>query len=257
TKILPIRDVKTRWNSTFLMLWRTKRLQAIFIPFCTEWERPNLLLNNKEWRQVNYLIWITPPFYEFTTELFKIKDMTTHHVFKIYNLLFEHLENAIPRDLYAVSTMLAPDNKFKFFQTKDWDNELLLKKGKHQPAKPKDEFTEYLDSAIAALTRDALLVPATSTSIKRLFNIAQDICHYCCGKLHMNQLVIMKSNALKKKEERREEDGDDFEDEASPHPVVDVSLPVIEEKATQVRQSVRSRKRPRQEDNQYIYHEEK
>jgi hypothetical protein len=205
------------------MLRRTKRLRAIFIPFCTEWERPDLLLNDEEWRQVDYLIWITHPFYEFTTELSKTKDVTTHHVFKIYNLLFEHLESsiaqlkrksvpwkknmlqaleagrkkldyyysmtdAIPGDLYAVSTMLAPDNKFKFFQTKDWDDELraryrksfkesltpyaerfttqqappisqpshktgsrlglLLKKGKHQPAKPKDEFTEYLDSGM-------------------------------------------------------------------------------------------------------------
>lgn len=55
-------------------------------------------------------------------------------------------------------------------------------------------------------------------------------------------------------DEGREEDGDDFEDEASPRPVIDVSLPVVEDSTTQVRQSVRSRKRPRQEDDQYIYH---
>ncbi|EED14570.1 conserved hypothetical protein [Talaromyces stipitatus ATCC 10500] len=375
TKILPIQDVKTRWNSTFLMLRRTKRLQAIFIPFCTEWERPDLLLNNEEWRQVDYLIWITHPFYEFTTELSKTKDVTTHHVFKIYNLLFKHLEStiiqlkrksipwkknmlqaleagqekldyyysmtdAIPGDLYAVSTMLAPDNKFKFFQTKNWDDELrvryresfkeslisyverfttqqappifqpshktgshlglLLKKGKYQPAKPKDEFTKYLDSAIAALARDALSVSVTGAGIKWLFNIAWDICHYRCGKLHavtIQELIlflcasrfkidqeqhffisdflsqdeiesakeeeipaefelelISDNEEQRTEEERREEDRDDFEDEASPHPVIDVSLPVIEEKTTQVRQSVRLRKRPREKDDQYIYH---
>ena len=27
----------------------------------------------------------------------------------------------IPGDLYAISTMLAPSNKFKFFLTRDWD----------------------------------------------------------------------------------------------------------------------------------------
>jgi hypothetical protein len=68
------------------------------------------------------------------------------------------------------------------------------------------------------------------------------------------ELEPISDNEEQRTEEGREGDGDDFEDEASPHPVVDVSLPVVDDKTTQVRQSVRSRKRPRQEDDQYIYH---
>ena len=147
-RIMPIQDVKTRWNSTFLMLRRAKRLRSIFTPFCAEYDRTDLMLDGEEWRQVDYLLWITQPFYEFTTELSKTKDVTTHHVFKIYNLLFEHLELSISQlrrkrviwkkqmlqaleagldklrhyysatdnirsDLYAISTMLAPSYKFK------------------------------------------------------------------------------------------------------------------------------------------------
>jgi hypothetical protein len=34
-KLVPIQDVKTRWNSTFLMLRRAKRLQSVFDTFCS------------------------------------------------------------------------------------------------------------------------------------------------------------------------------------------------------------------------------
>ncbi|EYE89961.1 uncharacterized protein EURHEDRAFT_436400, partial [Aspergillus ruber CBS 135680] len=36
-KLAPIQDVKTRWNSTFLMLRRAKRLQFIFDEFCKQY----------------------------------------------------------------------------------------------------------------------------------------------------------------------------------------------------------------------------
>lgn len=115
------------------------------------------MLNTDEWRQIDYLLWITQPFFDFTLELSKTKDATTHYVFKIYNKLFEHLEysmgqlrrkrvpwkrtmlqalqaaqaklseyysqtDTIQGDLYAIGTMLAPVNKFHFFSTKDWDD---------------------------------------------------------------------------------------------------------------------------------------
>lgn len=34
-KLVPIQDVRTRWNSTFLMLRRAKRLQSTFDEFCS------------------------------------------------------------------------------------------------------------------------------------------------------------------------------------------------------------------------------
>ncbi|OQD59907.1 hypothetical protein PENPOL_c052G02450, partial [Penicillium polonicum] len=126
-KIVPIQDVKTRWNSTFLMLRRAKRLRAIFSLFCTEYDCEEMLLN-----------------------------VTAHYVFKIYNKLFDHLERSqaqlrrkrvpwkkqmlealeagrskldeyysqaddLRGNIYAISTMLAPVNKFKFFLSSDWD----------------------------------------------------------------------------------------------------------------------------------------
>lgn len=140
------------------MLRRAKRLRPFFSPFCAEWDRVDLVLDDEEWRQVDYLLLLTEPFFDFTLELSKTKDVTVHYVFKIYNKLFEHLEKSIFRlqrkrsfwkkqmlkaleaartkldvyyantdnvkgHLYAVSTMLAPVNKLKFFSTKDWDHQ--------------------------------------------------------------------------------------------------------------------------------------
>ena len=98
------------------------------------------------------------------------------------------MTDTIRGDLYAVCTMLAPEKKFKFFQTKDWDNEwrvryrksfndslipyqehltgrqsshisqgslrkgsrlrLLLSKRKPQSTEPKDEILGYLDTGM-------------------------------------------------------------------------------------------------------------
>jgi hypothetical protein len=155
-KLVPIQDVRTRWNSTFLMLRRAKRLRAFFAPFCAEYNCEEMLLNDEEWRQIDYLLYITEPFFDYTTELSKTTEVTTHLVFKIYNALFEHLEKSMnqlrrkrvpwkkqmltsleagrqkldiyysqtdnmPGHVYAIATMLAPDSKFQFFLSDDWD----------------------------------------------------------------------------------------------------------------------------------------
>ncbi|OQD77362.1 hypothetical protein PENANT_c110G10938 [Penicillium antarcticum] len=226
TKPMPLQDVKTRWNSTFLMLRRAKRLRSFFQPFCDEYERPDMVLDDEEWRQVDYLLFITQPFFDFTVELSKTRDATTYHVFLIYNKLFEHLELSITQltrkrttwkrqmlqalqaarkkldeyfsetdnvrgHLYAITTMLAPANKFQFFQTDDWDdrwrttyrksleNHLIVYKDRlaQQPTSPlslssgggisrldsmvkpkrprcevaSDELSQYLDSDISPL----------------------------------------------------------------------------------------------------------
>lgn len=116
------------------------------------------MLGPEEWRQIEYLLWITQPFFKFTTALSKTKDVTIHSVFGIYNKLFEHLETSIQQlqrkrspwkqlmlsalhaakeklsfyysktdeihsDLYAIGTIIAPQNKLQFFSGKDWDDE--------------------------------------------------------------------------------------------------------------------------------------
>lgn len=158
-KLVPIQDVKTRWNSTFLMLRRAKRLQPIFNLFCLQNGHDHLILDQEEWRQIEYLLWITQPFFKFTTALSQTKDVTFHVIFSIYNKLFDHLEASIHRlqrkkvawkklmlsalyaakeklsvyyretdnvhgDLFAIGTILAPQNKLQFFNNKDWGPEL-------------------------------------------------------------------------------------------------------------------------------------
>jgi hypothetical protein len=139
------------------MLRRAKRVQSVFDAFCSHYDRADLTLNQEEGRQVEYLLWITQPFFKFTTALSKTKDATIHSVFSIYNKLFDHLEKSIrqlqrkkvpwkqlmlstlnaaktklseyysmtddvPSDLYAIGIIIAPQHKLEFFSTKDWDD---------------------------------------------------------------------------------------------------------------------------------------
>lgn len=141
------------------MLRRAKKLQPFFDTFCSEFHHSHLRITSDKWRQVDYLICITQPFYKFTTALSKTKDVTIHTVFSIYNHLFEHLESRIQQlekkrirwkqqilealrsaesklreyytmtdfqglgDMYAIGTLLAPQYKLEFFQGPDWQDE--------------------------------------------------------------------------------------------------------------------------------------
>ena len=157
-RLVPIQDVRTRWNSTFLMLRRAKRLESSFDCFCLEYAHTHLQITSDEWRQVDYLLCITQPFFQFTTALSKTKDVTIHTVFNIYNRLFDHLERSIRQlegkkigwkqqmlqasesaesklreyyhmtdtrglsDIFAISTILDPQYKLDFFKTPDWQD---------------------------------------------------------------------------------------------------------------------------------------
>ena len=93
-KLVPIQDVQTRWNSTYLMLQRAKRLQSTFDEYCSQYGHPDLKLDKDEWRQIDYLLSITQPFFKFMTSLSKTTEVTIHSVFAIYNTLFTHLEKS-------------------------------------------------------------------------------------------------------------------------------------------------------------------
>lgn len=153
---MPIQDVRTRWNSTFLMLRRAKRLQSAFDDFCVQFNLTDMRMDGDEWRQVDYLLSITYPFFKFTSSLSATTDVTIHNVFGIYNALFTHIDKAkaqlarkkvgwkrvmksaldrardklteyygktddIPGDLYAIATILGPRNKLEFFTTSEWE----------------------------------------------------------------------------------------------------------------------------------------
>jgi hypothetical protein len=77
------------------MLQWTKRLLSVYDKYCIEYDQSQFKLNKKEWRQINYLLNITYPFYKWTTGLSKIKNITIHNVFRVYNKLFDHFETSI------------------------------------------------------------------------------------------------------------------------------------------------------------------
>ncbi|KAJ5355559.1 uncharacterized protein N7496_012771, partial [Penicillium cataractarum] len=155
-KLMPIQDVRTRWNSTFLMLRRARRLQSAFDDFCVQFNLADVKIDRDEWRQVDYLLSITYPFFKFTSSLSATTDVTIHNVFGIYNALFTHIDKAkvqlarkkvgwkrvmksaldrardklteyygktddIPGDLYAIATILGPRNKLEFFTISEWE----------------------------------------------------------------------------------------------------------------------------------------
>jgi hypothetical protein len=76
------------------MLRRAKRLQSVLNEFCSQYENHELQPSQEEWRQIDYLLSITQPFFTFTTSLSKTKEVTIHSVFAIYNKLFTHLEKS-------------------------------------------------------------------------------------------------------------------------------------------------------------------
>lgn len=111
------------------------------------------MLDQEQWRQIDYLLCFTRPLFKFTTALSKTKDVDLHLVFGIFDMLFDNLEKSIGQlqrkkvpwkkvmlaalytakdrlayyyiktddihgDPLAIGTILAPQHKLQFF--KDW-----------------------------------------------------------------------------------------------------------------------------------------
>ncbi|KAA8649409.1 uncharacterized protein ATNIH1004_005310 [Aspergillus tanneri] len=53
-KLVPIQDVRTRWNSTFLMLNRARKLQSVFDRYCITYQHIQFKLDEEEWRQKEF-----------------------------------------------------------------------------------------------------------------------------------------------------------------------------------------------------------
>jgi len=99
--VLPIMDVKTRWNSTLELLERAYRLRE----FTHEWlqnpkytdSRP-LFTPQDEWTIVNYVMEVLRPFRYWTLWMSKRHTVTLHHVITVHNDMFDHM-NAMMRAL--------------------------------------------------------------------------------------------------------------------------------------------------------------
>ncbi|KAJ5350272.1 hypothetical protein N7541_007999 [Penicillium brevicompactum] len=94
TRLFPLHDVQTRWNSTFLMLRRARRLRNVIDKYCCDHEYSQLKVTDVEWRQIDYLVHLTKPFFQFTMALMKTRDVTIHSVFLVYRKLLEHIERS-------------------------------------------------------------------------------------------------------------------------------------------------------------------
>jgi hypothetical protein len=160
------------------MLERAKKLQPAFDQYCTTHQYVQFKLDQEEWRQIEYLLLITKPFFDYTNILSKTKDVTVHLIFSIYNCLFNHLEalqkqlrrKAVPwkkrmlkalkaahqklseyytatdheayGDIYAIATILSPSKKLQFFRSKDWRGE-DVDFAKHYRKVLEKEFKRY------------------------------------------------------------------------------------------------------------------
>jgi hypothetical protein len=198
-RLVPIQDVRTRWNSTFLMLNRARKLQPVFDRYCTTHQYVQFKLDQEEWRQVEYLLLITKPFFDFTNVLSKTRDVTVHHVFSIYNRLFSHLDDAEKKlkrkavpwkkrmlqalraakkklskyyaavdtesygTVYAIATILCPSKKLRYFDNEDWRGE--NRKGekvdfmKHYQEVLQNEFKRYQQQVIPEIQPPEVQAP--------------------------------------------------------------------------------------------------
>ncbi|KAJ6015540.1 hypothetical protein N7540_010131 [Penicillium herquei] len=163
-RLLLISDSKSRWNSTFLMLHRAEKLREFIAPFCAHHGYAKRLLDDEEWRQIDYLLCVMEPFVEVVNHLALGGQASMQSVLHYYQNLFEHLEDSIKQlrkkhvpwkrqilesleicreelakaheettqnSIYAVGTMLAPDFKYRFFRSDKWEKE---KRGTYQVA---------------------------------------------------------------------------------------------------------------------------
>jgi len=96
--VLPIMDVKTRWNSTLELLERTYHLRE----FTGEWlqnpmyaEYRPLFPTQDKWTIVKYVMEVLRPFRYWTLWMSKRHTVTLHHVITVDNDMFDHLDGVM------------------------------------------------------------------------------------------------------------------------------------------------------------------
>jgi hypothetical protein len=105
TSLNLIQDVSIRWNSIFLMMkralvlkvdvtnWLSRESSNFSINRRTRSIFKSLIMIEKEWREVTYMIDLLKSFYQWTQEIEQSRDLTIHYAFTAYNSLFDHLKN--------------------------------------------------------------------------------------------------------------------------------------------------------------------
>ena len=115
--VLPIMNVKTRWNSTLELLKRAYRLRG----FTCEWlENPKyteywpLFTTQDEWTIVKYVKEVLRPFGYWTLWMSKRHTVTLQHVITVDNDMFDHVDGV----MRALSRKKTPGREDLFFTVK-------------------------------------------------------------------------------------------------------------------------------------------
>jgi hypothetical protein len=109
--VLPVVDVKTRWNSTMELLKQAYRLHE----FTREWlqnltyaEYRPLFTTQDASTIVKYVMEVLRPFRYWTLWMSKRHTLTLHYVITVYNNMFDHMDGVI-RTLAKKKTQLKED----------------------------------------------------------------------------------------------------------------------------------------------------
>src|SRR5580692_6679842 len=90
-------DIPIRWNSTYDMILRAKRIRFSLRDWLDELlvrdpTVESLCLSNLDWKKLEYLIILLRPFAEYTSLIGNSRDATINHTWNVYNALFDHLD---------------------------------------------------------------------------------------------------------------------------------------------------------------------
>jgi predicted Zn-dependent protease len=66
------------------MLRRARKLRDYFDQYCRDHDYTQFRISDVEWRQIDYLLQLTKPFFQFMMALMKTRDVTIHSVFLVY-----------------------------------------------------------------------------------------------------------------------------------------------------------------------------
>ncbi len=95
-KLRLLQDVKTRWNSTYLMLVRCIRLRRAIDAFWSQiggdGRVATLKLDGTEWKKVEYLVKLMKPYAMHGATLSAAVQPTIDMVYEKYNSIFDHLD---------------------------------------------------------------------------------------------------------------------------------------------------------------------
>ena len=101
--VLPIIDVKTRWNLTLELLEQAYRLRELTYEQLQNPKSSNyssLFTTQNEQTIVNYIMEVLKLFQYLTLRMLKRHTVTLHHVITVYNDIFDHIDGvtqALPK----------------------------------------------------------------------------------------------------------------------------------------------------------------